>query len=161
MDPAGLAVAAARWRISRLRRIDPHPFGLAPGIPQPAPRMLGTDAMDVTLAAAARAVLTRTPIPLCFMSVRYGDLFDLSSPLIEITTNWPTGHPDVNPLEYELSSVISDIFGASGRTCWPPSSPGTATWSPGPSSRPKARPCAGRSKAAFTALAGRSRRRPP
>jgi len=64
------------------------------------------------LASALRAVLTGSPLPLDSMSLMYGDFFDLSAPLAEVTTHfrgcgWPGGAPpsDRPASAWELGSA--------------------------------------------------------
>ena len=92
-----------RWRVSRLRRIGPQPFGLTddPGRP---PLMLGDEASSTSMITETRAALTGSRVPLDRISLLYGNYFDLSAPLVEVTTHWdgrgwltapvPPGHPE-------------------------------------------------------------------
>jgi hypothetical protein len=89
--PAYLREPMMRWmvrmRVSRLRRIGPRPFGLAadPGRP---PLMLGDESSSAGVITEARAALTSSAVPLDRISLLYGDYFDLSAPLVEVTTHW-------------------------------------------------------------------------
>jgi hypothetical protein len=104
--PAYLREPLARWgvrvRLSRLRRIGPQPFGLTadPGRP---PLMLGDESSSTSMITETRAALTGSRVPLDRLSLLYGNYFDLSAPLVEVTTHWdgrgwlthlPRGYPE-------------------------------------------------------------------
>ena len=74
----------AAYRFPRLRRADPHPFGLA--APRLDPVMLGGESWD------RRGLIDVTLV--------YGDPLEVSAPLAEVTTRLPgrTGH-DGSPEE--------------------------------------------------------------
>jgi hypothetical protein len=105
--PSYLREPLARWtvrvRLSRLRRISPEPFGLTAD-PQRPPLMLGDESSSTGMIAEARAALTNSRVPLDKLSLLYGSYFDLSAPLVEVTTHWdgrgwlttpaPPGHPE-------------------------------------------------------------------
>jgi hypothetical protein len=93
------------WRISGLRRRGPRVIGLEHGGSQPTPVSVGTDTMHMYIdlgsanspldvARGLDAALTQSPVPLDSMSLLYGDYFDVTAPLAEVTTvyqgpDWP------------------------------------------------------------------------
>jgi hypothetical protein len=89
-------------RLSRLRRIGPRPFGLTadPGRP---PLMLGDESSSAGMVTETGAALTGSGGRLDRISLLYGHYFDLSAPLVEVTTHWdgrawlrhlPPGYPE-------------------------------------------------------------------
>jgi hypothetical protein len=65
--------------------------------------MLGDESSSAGVITETRAALTGSRVPLDRISLLYGDLFDLSAPLVEITTHWdgrgwftdlPWGYPE-------------------------------------------------------------------
>jgi hypothetical protein len=97
--------AMAQRSEARLRRLAPRPFGFAPGTPQPAPAMIGSEVEEVTEAAITGEVLADSPIPLSSMSLTYGDAHDPAATFIEITTDFTPGHEDSTSLEYVLGEA--------------------------------------------------------
>jgi hypothetical protein len=60
------------------------------------PLSLGEDTMRVGVVSGLRAALMRSPVPLDSLSLVYGDFFDVTASLIEVTTifrgyGWPGG----------------------------------------------------------------------
>jgi hypothetical protein len=90
-------------RLSRLRRIGPQPFGLTAD-PQRPPLMLGDESSSTGMITETLAALTGSRVPLDKLGLLYGNYFDLSAPLVEVTTHWdgrgwltapvPPGHPE-------------------------------------------------------------------
>lgn len=76
-----------RWRVSRLRRINPAPFGLRAD-PERPPFSLGSESASVGPIEEISAAITRSAVPLDSLSLLYGDFLDLAKPLVEITTHW-------------------------------------------------------------------------
>lgn len=76
-----------RWRISRLRRINPRPFGLTADPDRP-PLSLGSESASAGPIEEISAAITRSAVPLGSLSLLYGDYLDLAKPLVEITTHW-------------------------------------------------------------------------
>jgi hypothetical protein len=91
MSQADIRETAIQWRLSVLRRLRPRPFGLAPGRWSPGQLSIGSESFEVGVVSGLRAMLTRSPIPLESMSLLFGNFFDLSMPLIEVTTHWNGG----------------------------------------------------------------------
>jgi hypothetical protein len=106
--------AYIEWRISGLRRRELRVLGLEHGESQPTPVSLGSDKWQIHIdmdsglekvvgglqdaAGSLRAALPRSPVPLDSMSLFYGDYFDLTTPLAEVTTiyngpDWPNAAP--------------------------------------------------------------------
>jgi hypothetical protein len=90
--------AMIRRRISGLRRRRLRPVGLEPDAPRLTPVSIGEEVMQAGVVSGLRAILTRSPLPLDSISLVYGDFFDLSAPLAEVTTHfhgygWPSGAP--------------------------------------------------------------------
>jgi hypothetical protein len=75
------------WRVSRLRRIDPRPFGLSEGAARP-PLTLGSESASAGLLKELGAAITQSAIPLDSLGLIYGDYFDPAKPLVEVTTHW-------------------------------------------------------------------------
>jgi hypothetical protein len=50
--------------------------------------MLGDESSSASMITAARAALTDARVPLDRLSLLYGNYFDLSTPLVEVTTHW-------------------------------------------------------------------------
>jgi hypothetical protein len=88
---AELRNAMMQRRITRLRRLAPHPFGLQPKALRYVPVMLGPESLQVGAVSMLRAFITRAPAPLESMSLCYGGFFDLSAQLTEVTTHWDGG----------------------------------------------------------------------
>jgi hypothetical protein len=90
-------------RLSRLRRISPQPFGLTAD-PQRPPLMLGDESSSTGMITETLAAITGSRVPLDKISLLYGNYFDLSAPLVEVTTHWdgkgwlttpvPPGYPE-------------------------------------------------------------------
>jgi hypothetical protein len=76
-----------RWRVSRLRRISPRPFGLT-GDQERRPLTLGSESASAGLIEEISAAVTRSAVSLGSLGLMYGDYFDLSKPLVEVTTHW-------------------------------------------------------------------------
>jgi hypothetical protein len=104
--PPYLREPLARWtvrmRLSRLRRISPQPFGLTADPARP-PLMLGDESSSASMITEAGAALTGSRVRLDRISLLYGHYFDLSAPLVEVTTHWdgrgwlehlPPGYPE-------------------------------------------------------------------
>jgi hypothetical protein len=104
--PSYLREPLARWavrvRLSRLRRISPQPFGLTAD-PRRPPLMLGDESSSTGMITETRAALTGSRVPLDRLSLLFGNYFDLSAPLVEVTTHWdgrgwlthlPRGYPE-------------------------------------------------------------------
>jgi hypothetical protein len=75
-----------RWRISRLRRISPKPFGLT-GDQEGRPLTLGSESASTGMIEEIRAAMKGLAVPLDSLSLMYGDYLDLSKPLAEVTTH--------------------------------------------------------------------------
>ncbi len=111
MSPEEFRDAMVRWRLSRLRRLSPRPFGLAQTAAPPLPVSLGSESWKAGIANILRAAVTRSPAPLGSMSLRFGRLFDLAGPLVEVTTHWDGewwNDPDVpghQPGAWELGAA--------------------------------------------------------
>jgi hypothetical protein len=88
---AELRNAMMQRRISRLRRLAPHPFGLKAKVLRPMPVMLGSEPAHVGAGSRLLALMTRSPVPLGSISLCYGRFFDLSAQLAEVTTYWDGG----------------------------------------------------------------------
>jgi hypothetical protein len=97
-----LARWAVRMRLSRLRRISPQPFGLTAD-PERPPLMLGDESSSASMITETLGALTGSRVPLDRISLLYGNYFDLSAPLVEVTTHWdgrgwqtplPRGYPE-------------------------------------------------------------------
>lgn len=80
-------VWTARWRVSRLRRISPAPFGLT-GDRERQPLTLGSESASAGPVEEIGAAITGSAVPLDSLSLMYGDYLDLSKPLVEVTTHW-------------------------------------------------------------------------
>ena len=77
----------ARWRISRLRRVNPQPFGLT-GDPERPPLTLGSESASAGPVEEIGAAITHSAVRLDRLSLMYGDYFDVARPLVEVTTHW-------------------------------------------------------------------------
>lgn len=75
------------WRVSRLRRSNPRPFGLAAG-PALPPFSLGSESGAAGLLEEISATITKSAVPLDYLGLLYGDYFDPAKPLVDITTHW-------------------------------------------------------------------------
>ena len=105
--PSYLRNPLARWtvrmRLSRLRRISPRPFGLTAD-PERPPLTLGDESSSTGMITETLAALTGSRVPLDKISLLYGNYFDLSAPLVEVSTHWdgrgwlttpvPPGYPE-------------------------------------------------------------------
>jgi hypothetical protein len=96
-----------QWRISRLRRIDPRPFGLTADPDRP-PLTLGSESGSAGAIEEISAAITRSAVPLGSLGLMYGDYLDLAMPLVEVTTHWdgrgwfaPARPPGVPPSAWE------------------------------------------------------------
>ena len=76
-----------RWRVSRLRRSNPRPFGLTAG-PVLPPLGLGSESAAAGLLQEISATITKSAVPLGSLGLLYGDWFDLTKPLVSVTTHW-------------------------------------------------------------------------
>src|SRR6266567_6277078 len=76
-----------QWRISRLRRINPRPFGLIEDPDRP-PLTLGSESASAGPIEEISAAITRSAVPLGSLGLMYGDYLDLAKPLVEVTTHW-------------------------------------------------------------------------
>jgi hypothetical protein len=75
------------WRVSRLRRVDPRPFGLSADAARP-PLTLGSESASAGLLKELAAAVTQSAIPLDSLGLIYGDVFDPAKALVEVTTYW-------------------------------------------------------------------------
>jgi len=75
------------WRVSRLRRVDPRPFGLSADAARP-PLTLGSESASAGLLKELAAAVTQSAIPLDSLGLIYGDVFDPAKALVEVTTHW-------------------------------------------------------------------------
>lgn len=117
-----------RWRISRLRRISPQPFGLT-GDPDRPPLSLGSEHSSAGMIREISAAITRAPVPLDSLTLQYGNLLDVSQPMVEVTTHWDgrgwfapgqdggTPAPEQIPPAWELG-VFEGRDGAAARQDW-------------------------------------------
>jgi hypothetical protein len=85
MERAERLEAIIEQRISGLRRRRLRVIGLESGGPRLMPVSLGGNTMRVGVVSGLRAVLTRSPVPLDSLSLMYGDFFDVTAPLVEVT----------------------------------------------------------------------------
>lgn len=76
-----------RWRVSRLRRISPRPFGLTEDPDRP-PLSLGSESASAGPIEEISAALSHSAVRLDRLSLLYGDYFDVARPLVEVTTHW-------------------------------------------------------------------------
>ena len=105
----------------------PRPFGLAQITPPPLPVALGSESWKAGIASGLRAVVTRSPVPPASMSLQFGSLLDLASPLVEVTTHWDGqswNDPDVpghQPGAWELGAAEhrDEVIGRRDRTADP------------------------------------------
>jgi hypothetical protein len=111
VNPEQVRDAMVQWRLSRLRRLSPRPFGLMQETASSLPVALGSASWKVGIASVVRAAVTRAPAPLGSMSLQFGWLFDLAAPLVEVTTHWDGeswNDPDVpghQPGAWELGAA--------------------------------------------------------
>ena len=80
-----------KLRIGSLRRSAPRPFGLTADTLGPVPVMLGSESWELGIRSGLRTVLTRSRIQPRSLGLRYGEFFQLSAPLAEVTTRWDGG----------------------------------------------------------------------
>jgi hypothetical protein len=86
MERAERLEAMIERRISGLRRRRLRVIGLAPGAPRLPPTSIGGGRMRIGPASGLRAILTRSPVLMDDLTLEYGDLFDVTAPLAEVTT---------------------------------------------------------------------------
>lgn len=85
-----------------MRKMRQHPFGLAPGSPQPVPAAISSQSAGLTASNVLRAFLARSAPKFSSISLLYGDSSDLSAMVIEVATDFSRHYRDSNPIEYEL-----------------------------------------------------------
>ena len=127
MDPWQVRDAMTQWRLSRLRHLRPRPFGLAQITPPPLPVALGSESWKAGIASGLRAVVTRSSVPPASISLQFGFLLDLASPLVEVITHWDGqswNDPDVpghQPGAWELGAAEhrDEVIGRRDRTADP------------------------------------------
>lgn len=97
---------SVRFRTSRMRRLTAQPFGLTAA---DSPVMLGDESSSTGPAETFWAAVTRAPVRPDSMSLLYGDVLDLSAPLVEVITRWDSGTrrtaQDLPPQARELGSA--------------------------------------------------------
>jgi hypothetical protein len=97
---------SVRFRASRMRRLTAQPFGLTAA---DSPVMLGDESSSTGAAETFWAAVTRAPVRPDSMSLLYGDVLDLSAPLVEVITRWDGGirrtAGDLPPHARELGSA--------------------------------------------------------
>jgi hypothetical protein len=102
------------WRASRLRRINPRPFGLT-GDQERPPLTLGSESASASPFEEISAAITHSAVPLDSLSIMYGDYLNLENPLVEITTHWD-GHSWFTPAK--PSDVPSSAWGPIPPCAW-------------------------------------------
>lgn len=80
-----MALAVSQLRFLKLRRANPHPFGLA-GSPELAPKMLGDESWSGSHSVS-------------WITLSYGNMLDTSSQLIEVSTCMSEADCYLAPLE--------------------------------------------------------------
>jgi hypothetical protein len=80
-----------KLQIDALRRAGPRPFGWATDTLGPVPVMLGSESWELGLRSGVRAALTRSRMQPRSLGLYYGEFFQLSAPLAEVTTDWGGG----------------------------------------------------------------------
>lgn len=104
----------AHWRVSRLRRVNPRPFGLTGDQGRP-PLALGAESASAGLFEEVAAAVTKSTVSLDSLSIMYGDYFNLENPLVEVTTHWD-GRGWVTPSK--PSGVPSSTWGSIPPCAW-------------------------------------------
>ena len=101
LDSAAKRILAVnRWSIAQLRRLSPGPYGFVPATLHPPPAFVRSR-LQMRPLGVARAVLTRSPIPVGSVTLAYRAPSDLTD-FIEVTTDFTRRRIWSFPLDDEL-----------------------------------------------------------